>query len=247
MASQRQHFVILSLPRTGSTYLVDYFDAAPGVKCLSEVYNPDSVLLRHHQPTNATMADKEARNSDPLGFLHRLEQDVGACDAFGVKLFPSHAPKLLHYFCSSTQWKKIFLWRDNILEQYISFLLASARYGRASWERVGDDARLTVPLGTLIDDLHVVEKSYIEIEDSLVLARPDDVFTLEYDEMGQPDMMTRLLRFIGLDEAAAASFAAARAGGVQAFDRGPRAADRIANYAEVCTLLRQTRFARLVI
>lgn len=246
MASDRQHFVILSLPRTGSTYLVDYLDAVPGVKCLSEVFNPDIVLLRHHQPSDATLSDKDVRDADPLAFLQRLEQDVGPCDAFGVKLFPAHGLKLLHYFCSSAHWKKIFLWRDNMLEQYISFLLASERYGQASWERVAEDARLKVPTGTLIDDLHAIEKSYIEMEDALVLAGPGDVFTLEYDEMGNSDVMGRLLRFIGVGEAAAQSIAAATASGAHAFDRGPRAADRIANYGDVCAILRQTRFARLV-
>jgi hypothetical protein len=241
-----QHFVILSLPRTGSTYLVDYLGAAPGVKCLSEVFNPDVVLLRHHQPSDAALTDKNVRDNDPLGFLQRLEQDVGPCAAFGVKLFPSHDQKLLHYFCASRQWKKIFLWRDNILEQYISFLLASAKYGSESWERVDDAARLTVPVDTLIDDLHTMEKNYIEIEDALVLAEPEDVFPLEYDDLARNDVMECLLRFIGISEASAQSIATAQASGALAFDRGPRAVDRIANYGDVRAILRRTRFARLV-
>jgi hypothetical protein len=241
-----QHFVILSLPRSGSTYLVDYLDAAPNVKCLSEVFNPDVVLLRHHQPSDAALTDKAVRDGDPLSFLRRLEQDVGPCDAFGVKLFPAHSLKLLHYFCASRHWKKIFLWRDNILEQYISFLLASAKYGRNSWERVDDDARLTVPVDTLVDDLHAMEKNYIEIEDALVLAEAEDVFTLEYDDMARKDIMEQLLRFVGVGEAAVQSVAAAQASGALAFDRGPRAIDRIANYGDVRTILGRTRFARLV-
>jgi hypothetical protein len=56
--SLHQHFVILSLPRTDSTYLVDYLDAAPNVKCLSEVFNPDVVLLRHHRPSDTALTDK---------------------------------------------------------------------------------------------------------------------------------------------------------------------------------------------
>jgi hypothetical protein len=237
------HFVILSLPRTGSTYLVDYLDSVPNVKCLSEVFNPDIVLLRHHQPSDLALTDKTARDNDPLNFLRRLEQDVGPHDSFGVKLFPTHNQKLLHYFCASRQWKKIFLWRDNILEQYISFLLASVRYGSESWERVDGDARLTVPVDTLIDDLHAMEKNYIEIEDALVLAEPEDVFTLEYGDMARNDLMERLLGFIGIGEATVRSFAANNA---LAFDRGPRAIDRITNYSDVRAILGCTRFARLV-
>ncbi|HWE71578.1 MAG TPA: hypothetical protein VG328_00345 [Stellaceae bacterium] len=241
-----QHFIILSLPRSGSTYLVDYLDAAPSVKCLSEIFNPEVVLLRHHRPSDAALTDRTVRDSDPLRFLRRLEEDVGPCDAFGVKLFPTHNPKLLRYFCASRRWKKIFLWRDNIVEQYISFLLAAAQYGRESWERVDDDARLTVPIDTLIDDLHAMERNYIEIEDALVLAEPEDVFTLEYDDMAHKEIMERLLRFVGVGNAAIQSVAAAQAGGALAFDRGPRAADRIANYGDVRAILGRTRFARLV-
>jgi hypothetical protein len=58
--------------------------------------------------------------------------------------------------------------------------------------------------------------------------------------------MERMLRFIGISEGTAQSVAAARAGGAHAFDRGPRAADRIANYGDVRAILGRTRFARLV-
>jgi hypothetical protein len=158
MASQQQYFVILSLPRTGSTYLVDYLDAAPGVKCLSEVFNPEIVLLRHHQPSDGALADKDVRDEDPLGFLHRLEQRCRSLRDFRretVSRAQREAPALL---LLERPMEKIFLWRDNILEQYVSFLLASDRYGQASWERVDDDARLIVPTGALIDDLHAMEK-----------------------------------------------------------------------------------------
>jgi hypothetical protein len=92
-----------------------------------------------------------------------------------------------------------------------------------------------------------MEKSYIELEDALVLAAPEDVFTLEYDEMGRAEVMEGLLRFIGIGEAEVRSVAAARAStGAHVFDRGPRAAERIANYGDVRAVLRQTRFSRLV-
>ena len=78
--AERVRYVILSLPRTGSTYLVDYLDAVPSARCLSEIFNRDTVLLRHHQPADATLLDKSLRDQDPFGFLARLEQDVGPVD-----------------------------------------------------------------------------------------------------------------------------------------------------------------------
>jgi hypothetical protein len=141
MASQRQHFVILSLPRTGSTYLVDYLDTVPGVKCLSEVFNPDIVLLRHHRSSDRALSDKDARDKDPLAFLHRLDQDVGPCEAFGVKLFPAHSPKLLYYFCSSAMEKDISLAR-----QYPRAIhLLPARFGALRAGELGARCRWRAP------------------------------------------------------------------------------------------------------
>lgn len=243
MAAERARFVILSLPRTGSTYLVDYLDGVPGFRCLSEVFNRDTVLLRHHEPKDPSLLDKELRDKDPMGFISRLEEDIGECDFLGLKLFPGHGDKLLRYFATSPQWKKIFLWRDNILEQYISFLLASAQYGHESWERVAHSAQLTVPLGSLLDDLHAIEKSYIDIEDALVLAPPDRVFALEYGDMAHEEVMAELLRFLGAGDGATAAEQRRRK---LNFDRGPRATSRIANYEEVRAALLHTRFARLL-
>jgi len=243
--AERVSFVILSLPRTGSTYLVDYLDAVPGACCLSEIFNRDTVLLRHHKPTDSTLLDTGLRDRDPMGFLARLENDVGAVDLFGVKVFPAHGDKLVRYFTTRPQWKKIFLWRDNILDQYVSFLLASAQYGSATWERVADHARLTIPVDTLIDDLHAIEKSYIELEDALVLADPSAVFALEYNDLASDAVMEDMLRFLGIGDAGVAEMTAARQGKLK-YDRGPCAIDRIANYDEVRALLLHTRYARLV-
>ncbi|HEY3917704.1 MAG TPA: hypothetical protein VGL83_07910 [Stellaceae bacterium] len=241
--TEGQRFVILSLPRTGSTYLVDYLDAVPGIRCLSEVFNRNTVLLRHHQPKDPTLADKAARDADPIGFLARLEPDVGACDWFGVKFFPGHGDRLLRYFCTSRQWKKIFLWRDNLLEQYISFLLASEKFGQESWERVADEATLTVPASALIDDLHGIERSYIEIEEALAFAEREQVFTLEYDDLGNALVMEQLLRFLGLPDVAIPALMQ-QGNSMPAFERGPRAAARIVNGDEVRRALRNTRYSR---
>lgn len=203
------------------------------------------MLLRHHRPGDPRLLDKELRDQDPFGFLARLEEDVGPVDFFGVKVFPGHGNKLLRYFAASPQWKKIFLWRDNILEQYISFLLASAQYGSASWERVANETRLTARVGTLIDDLHAIEKAYIEVEDALVLADPSAVFSLEYNDMASDEIMEQMLRFLGVGDAGVAAMAKTRNGKLK-FDRGPLATDRIANYDEVRTTLLHTRYARLV-
>jgi hypothetical protein len=245
---EHQKFVILSLPRTGSTYLVDYLDAIDDVRCLSEIFHPNEIALRHHHPSDSQLLDRAVRDADPLSYLMRLEQEIPGRRWFGFKHFPRHGVTLMRNFCSSREWRKIFLWRDNLLEQYLSFLLASAHFGRAGWGRVPDEAQLTIPVETVMDDLHIIERNYFEIERTLLLADPGDVFSLEYEELGRRDTMRDLLLFLGLP---AASIERALAQTTEAgereelkFARGPRAAQRIKNLDEIRKILRHGRYRR---
>jgi hypothetical protein len=248
--SERQHFVIVSLPRTGSTYLVDYLNAIDGVRCLSEIFHPNEIMLRHHRTNDPRLTDMALRDSDPLAYLQRLEQEIGECGWFGFKHFPRHSLKLLQLLCASRGWRKIFLWRENLLEQYLSFLLASAHFGQVTWGRVPDAQQVTIPPAMLMEDFHTIERNYIMIEEALMLSDPADVFTVEYHDLGRVETMRGMLRFLGLpqdniDRALAQT--AGRAGkGELAFERGPNAAARIANYDEIRQMLRLTRYRRWV-
>jgi len=183
--AERQRFVIVSCPRTGSTYLVDYLEAIDGVRCLSEVFNERMVLLRHHRPVDPRLEDMGVRNADPLGFLERVEQEVGECGWFGFKLFPNHNLALLQRLCADRRWRKIFLWRDNLVEQYLSFLLASSHFGRKEWGRVPDESKFTAWTGELVADIHTIESNYQAVEKALARADLADVFALEYEELGK--------------------------------------------------------------
>ncbi|HWI26932.1 MAG TPA: hypothetical protein VN668_08165 [Stellaceae bacterium] len=248
--SGHQRFVIVSLPRTGSTYLVDYLDAIDGVRCLSEIFHPNEIMLRHHRTTDPALCDIPVRDADPLGYLRRLEQEIGGVGWFGFKHFPRHSLKLLQQLCADRSWRKIFLWRDNLLEQYLSFLLASAHFGRITWGRVPDREQVTIPTGVLMDDFHTIERNYIMIEEALMLSDPADVFTLEYHDLGRVEVMRGLLRFLGLPDRSIEGTLVETAGrsgsGELKFERGPVAAERIANYDEICRALRHTRYRRWV-
>jgi hypothetical protein len=240
---EHQKFVIVSLPRTGSTYLVDYLDAVDGVRCLSEIFHPSEIQLRHHTPADASLGDMAVRNADPFGYLARIEADVGACRRFGFKHFPRHNLALLQHLAADRAWRKIFLWRDNLVEQYLSFLIASMHFGRAGWGRVPAEVKMRVPLVTLMEDLHTMQQNYFLIEDALAASHPDDVFGIEYDDLGRPAVMAGLHKFLGLP-APGADPAAASAD--LKFERGPTASQRIANYDEIRRLLKSGRYRRWV-
>jgi len=243
----RLKFVIVSLPRTGSTYLVDYLDAVDGVRCLSEIFHPTGIMLRHHQPLDPRLLDMSLRDADPQDYLQRLEQEIGECRWFGFKHFPRHGLPLLQQLCASRAWRKIFLWRDNLLDQYFSFLLASAHFGRTGWERVPDDVQMRVPVGMLLEDLHTIQNNYFVIEKALALAHDGDVFALEYEQLGQAAVMRGLLQFLGLpDPLVESALAKTGTGEALRFARGPGPAQRIQNYDEVRSLLRSSRYRRWI-
>lgn len=248
--SERQQFVIVSLPRTGSTYLVDYLNAIDGVRCLSEIFHPEEIMLRHHRTSDPLLMDIATRDANQLAYLERLEKEIGDRGWFGFKHFPRHGMKLLQHMCASRRWRKIFLWRDNILEQYLSFLIASAHFGKVTWGRVPNEVRLTVPLTMLMDDIHTIERNYVAIEEALMLSDPRDVFTLEYGDLGRVAVMRGLLRFLGLPEAridrAVAQTANGSEGAELKFERGPTAAQRILNYDEIRRQLLHSRYRRWV-
>jgi LPS sulfotransferase NodH len=245
--ADRQRFVIVSCPRTGSTYLVDYLAAIDGIRCLSEVFNERMVLLRHHRPVDPRLDDMGFRNADPPGFLERVEQEVGDCGWFGFKLFPNHNLPLLQRLCADRRWRKIFLWRDNLVEQYLSFLLASSHFGRKEWGRVPDESKFRAWTGELIADIHTIESNYQAIEKALARADLADVFALEYEELGDEAVMRRLLQFLGLPQAAIdAAVARAAADPALAFAPGPNSAQRLQNYDEIRAILERSRYKRWI-
>lgn len=246
--AERLQFVIVSLPRTGSTYLVDYLDSIEGIRCLSEIFHPNEIMLRHHEAIDPTLMDMAARDVDPWGYLERVEAEIGDVQWFGFKHFPRHSLSLLRQLCASRDWKKIFLWRDNLLEQYLSFLLAAAHFGQATWGRVPDQRQINVPVQMVLDDLQTIQQNYFAIENALTLANPDDLFALEYEDLGRPVVMREMLQFLRLpatviDRAVGRSTSSADD---LRFSRGPTAAQRIQNYEEIQQFLRTTRYRRWV-
>jgi hypothetical protein len=75
------------------------------------------------------------------------------------------------------------------------------------------------------------------IEQMLMLSHPNDVFTLEYCDLGRVVVTRGPLGFLGISEASTEAALARTAGRAAKqdlkFGRGPRAASRIANYNEI--------------
>lgn len=203
---QQTKFVILAGPRTGSTYLVDYLDAIPGTRCCSELFQEGRIDFRHHQPADPRLHDIAFRDAEPVAFVDLLADEAKDCRSFGFKMIggqiAKRGPDFIRRVCIDCAWKKIYLWRDDLFEQAVSYVLAARHFGEGIWERTPDRHRARLSPKELLDHLHMVQTMYFVIEAALANADGGDVLSLDYAGLGRPSVMGDVLRFLGLPQAA---------------------------------------------
>jgi hypothetical protein len=247
---QQTKFVILAGPRTGSTYLVDYLNALPETLCHSELFQENRIDFRHRPPEDPRLQDLIFRDAEPVAFVDLALAEAQDCQLFGFKLIGNQigprGPDFLTRICGARSWKKIYLWRDDLLEQSISFVLAARHFGSDIWERTPDRQRVTIPPADLMDHLHMVQLQYVLIESALRNADAEDVFALDYQDLGRPAVMAGLLRFLGRPEGVIDHMTAG--GGDQGleFRPGPRITERVENHAQIRHFLMNSRYRRLI-
>lgn len=247
---RQTRFVIVAGPRTGSTYLVDYLDAVAGTRCCSELFRTDHIDFRHHRPADPRLTDIAFRDRQPGEFVELVAREAGDCARFGFKLIGHQIPKLGQAFIrevfNSREWRKIYLWRDDLFEQAVSYLLAARHFGDAIWERTPDHHRIAIEPRQLLECLHIVQTTYFVIESALANVDSRDLLVLNYDELGQTSAMSRLLRFLGLrkTEIERANAMAQQAG--LAFKPGPGLVERVENQDEIRRFFRNSRYRRMI-
>jgi len=249
--SDQIKFVILAGPRTGSTYLVDYLNAVPDTRCFSELFQTGRIDFRHHQPADSRLQDVTFRDRQPIAFLSLAAEEVKPCPRFGFKIVPDPQRQALFTFvqqiCIDREWKKIYLWRDNLFEQAVSFLLAERQFGKGVWERTPDQTRITISPRELLAVLHLLQREYLAIEAALGAADGDDLFSLEYTDLGRPAVMGDLLRFLDVPQTLIDDRIAGTGRDRELdFNRGPALADRIENYREIRDFLLNSRYRRFI-
>lgn len=137
----RKKFVILSYPRTGSTFFVKTLDGCSGITCHSEIFhNRLDVLPRAFHSQHPTEVARQRKFAGlPLGhrseeevidYLFRLKQrnfqkylDIifsERVDVVGFKIFYGQHNQALAYLIDRKEYKKIILWRENTLKSYVS-------------------------------------------------------------------------------------------------------------------------------
>lgn len=194
-----KRFVILGLPRSGSTYLMTLLDAHRDVTCAGEQFNPYKVI-----GVGSDMDDSHAaflgRDKDPVGHMHSFFDRTGstgvACGGF--KYMIGHNLKILEELARDPDLTIIYVWRENRLAQVSSLIKAASS---KAWAQTKIDEHVTRKINVTPRQVSHRWHEYATFDYlvSMWLERLENPkVTYEYREMFQPGFEEKLCAFLGV-------------------------------------------------
>lgn len=138
-------FVVIFYPRTGSTYLVKVLNSCSNIICHSELFQVDvkafkrAFLDEKYIPEvrdwfkQTKDLDKlfKYRNRFPVSFLNKI-YSMDTEKSIGFKFYPKQGKKTMNHLLDDKNIKKIFIHRENLLNNFVSHKLASKT---GKWDR----------------------------------------------------------------------------------------------------------------
>jgi LPS sulfotransferase NodH len=120
-----RRFLIMGLPRSGTTYLMTLLNAHPRVHCSGEQFNPHAIVGIGGDRDDSLEAVL-ARDRDPAGFFERFFERHRAPgrELVGFKFMIGHNVGLLDHIAGATDIRLIYVRRDNRLAQISSLIRA---------------------------------------------------------------------------------------------------------------------------
>lgn len=199
----RHRFLIMGLPRSGTTYLMTLLNAHSRVVCLGEQYNPYAVI--HENERDDSHEAVVGRDSDPVGHMARFfeqPQPPGVTHA-GFKFMIGHNVRVLQQLEQMPDITLIHVWRENRLAQ-VSSLLRAARDQK--WAETKAQAKNAPKAAKKIkaNPRQISHRwheyaTFDHLFRGWLAARPNPQFTVEYREMFQPGFKEKLCSRLGLE------------------------------------------------
>ncbi|PRY24947.1 LPS sulfotransferase NodH [Aliiruegeria haliotis] len=226
------YFVILGLPRSGTTYLQTLLNSDPRIQCRGESFDPWQI-----DDDGQKINDFDrlvARDANPAAFFDerlslRKWGTKDALEAVGIKVLFQHNPRLLSDILPSRpDLKLIFVHRANKLAQF-----ASMRHTEITgeWTRTGAGQ----PAPKLKAHVHWLTSQCNELANKDFLlghwlqTLPNQLLTVEYRDMFAPGFDRRVLEHLGLPPGAGLSSPLRKQGNNTVVERYENA-DEIADY-----------------
>ena len=200
-ADQGQHrrFIIVGLPRSGTTYLMTLLNSHQHVTCSGELFNPYSVIETGEPEYDPDLRYK--RDWGPRYFMRQFFEryEEGPWQRIGFKLMLGHNIRVLSQLPDLAQTRIIYVHRDNRLAQAASYLKAMQTKNWAQTRRSQDMTR------KIIASPEEISHQWHEYAtmDFLFAAWLDTLenqkITVEYRELFRPGFNARICDFLGLE------------------------------------------------
>lgn len=192
-------FVIVGLPRSGTTYLSTFLHSHPQVYCSGEEFNPYArVTPFGRDDQHETILE---RDRDPTEHIHSFFQIHAAPELThqGFKLMLGHNLSALEYVAAHPDLKVIYLQRENRLAQAASMILAEQT---RDWVRPKFRPKVIKKIAATPRD---ISRRWHENATQDYLFRhwlhslPHARLVLEYRDLFAPTLGARLSTFLDMD------------------------------------------------
>ncbi|MEO1797128.1 MAG: sulfotransferase [Pseudomonadota bacterium] len=193
-----RRFVVLGLPRSGSTYLMTLLDRHRDLSCEGEQFNAKGIF--HGLNPDKSYKAVIARDSAPVEHFKGIYEEAAQTGVWagGFKFMIGHNISVLKALAEDPELHIIHIWRENRLAQVASLLKALET---SRWAQIKRDDDTGYKINARP---RVVARQWHELEtlDFLIsqwlgqLSNP--ILTLEYRELMRADLPKRLCDFLGV-------------------------------------------------
>ncbi|MFD0859913.1 sulfotransferase [Roseovarius aquimarinus] len=193
-----KRFVILGLPRSGSTYLMTLLGAHRDVFCSGEQFNPYAVIGIGAQDDSHEAVLR--RDKDPVGHMNAFfaAEKVRGTACAGFKFMIGHNIRLLEELGRRSDIAIIHVWRDNRLAQASSLMKAAKT---RNWAQTRRDAHVHQKIHATPRQISHRWHEYATFDHLVTIwlaSLPHHRMAVEYREMFKPGFEQEICAFLGI-------------------------------------------------
>lgn len=193
-----RRFLIVGLPRSGTTYLMTLLNAHRRIYCSGEQFNPRAIVgIRKNDDDLEMLAQ---RDNQPLRFMEAFfaRNESRKVDRVGFKYMIGHHIRVLKHLENDPSLTLIYVHRRNKLAQ-VSSLVKAIQTKRWAQHRPDDHIEQKIRLDPrgLYQRWHEYA-TFDHLFEHWLAARPNPKITLEYRDMFQPGFNAQICDFLGL-------------------------------------------------
>ena len=195
-AEKPARFLVIGLPRSGSTYLITLLNAHRDVFCSGEQFNHFAIV-----GVSSKDDDHEsvlARDRTPIDFMENFFAEAAnqRVKWTGFKFMIGHNIEVMKYLATQPDITLIYVWRENKLAQVSSWIKAT---NSKNWAQSSPNAHIEAKIDAKPRQISQRWHEYAALDHLFaqwLSGLPNRRITLEYREMFQPGFEESLCDFL---------------------------------------------------